>query len=220
MEDIIPLEPLHFFSVSVDLHYFKGKKGATLPKSHKLPHLASFFGESSFAEMAMGWNEEGIFADIYSQSRDPEVFFPDFQNGDSIELFFDTRDMKNISYCHKFCHHFFFLPFPYEEEEKSIRGGEITKFRGEDKHDLSDADLLSIEYENKGRKGYVVHLFIPKESLFGYDPLTFRKLGFTYRINRRNGLPQFFSVSAEEYAIEQHPSLWATLILQQTKDDL
>jgi len=211
IEGNLSLEPLHFFAIGADLLYFKGMRGTALPKSHTLPVLSSFFGKKAFAQVALGWNEEGIFAEVHSGSRTPRVFFPDFQKGDSIELFFDTRDMKNVGYSHKFCHHFFFLPLPFEEEGEKIQGGEITKFRGEERHELADSSLFFIDCKEGGKKGYVLHIFIPKECLFGYDPSSFHRLGFTYRINQSGGLPQYFSASAEEYSIEQHPSLWASL---------
>lgn len=213
MDELPSLEPLHFFAINADLLHWEGTKGNSLPKSYLLPNLSPFFGEDSFAKVFMAWNERGIFLNIAADSRVPKVFFPDIQKGDSVELFFDTRDMKNTHGIHRFCHHFFFLPQIFEYEGEKVQSGEITRFRGEEKHELADPHDLFVICEEKGRGGYVMYIFIPQESLFGYDPKSFNRLGFTYRINR-GGRPQFFSASAEEYPIEKYPALWSSLILR------
>lgn len=210
MDELPSLEPLHFFALNCSFLSFKGGRGETLPRTHLLPSFSSFFGEVPFAKVAMGYSDEGIYVDVISESRIPKVAFPDFQNGDSVELFFDTRDMKNANGIHRFCHHFFFLTNIFEYEGDKVQCGEITRFRGEEKHELADPDVLLVTCDEKWKGGYVMHIFIPKEVLFGYDPVSFPRLGFTYRINRV-GKPQYFSTSAEEYPIEKQPALWATL---------
>lgn len=213
LEEILPLTPVHFFAFSVDCFYYKGKKEVSLPKSHFLPDLSSFHNEKPFADVALGWSEKGIFATFNVKSPFSHSSFPDFQSGDAVELFFDTRDVKTSGFNTRFCHHFFFLPERVEIDEGIIQAGEITRFRTEDKHELCDPSLLFIS-SVKEKKGYMLHLFIPIECLHGYDPFQFDRLGFTYRIQRAGGMPQFFSASSEDFSIEQHPSLWATLRLK------
>lgn len=208
--EILPLEPLHFFNIGFAILKYKGKVESHLSKSHRLPNLTSVFDESSFAEAFLGWNEEGIFFDAnVDVNKKIQIYFPDFRKGDSLELFIDTRAMKNASYTHKFCHHFVFLPLPFGEEGEKIQAKEVTKFRGEETHDLADPSLFLVSTEET-RKGYHLHIFIPKEALHGYDPLNFTRLGFTYRINRPYRPAQYFSASGDESQIEYHPTLWAT----------
>ncbi len=209
-EEILPLEPVHFFSLGADLHYYSGKKEATLASKYHLPDLFSlFFEETAFATVSLGWSEKGIYCTVETKIAFTNCHFPDFRAGDSVELFFDTRDAKSSSFT-KFCHHFLFLP---ESIENNIQVLEISKFVREDSHPLADPSLLFLETEKKF-KGFVMRIFLPQEALHGYDPSQFDRLGFTYRINRSTGLPQYFSASGEEVAIEGQPSLWASLNLK------
>lgn len=212
-EEIVPLNPVHFFAFSADCHYYKGKKDDPLTTSYFLPDLMSFHGEKAFASLALGWSEKGIYATIRSSIPLKQTRFPDFQSGDAVELFIDTRDVKTSGYNTRFCHHFFFLPEAVDVEGENVQAGEITRFRTEDAHELCDASKLFVTCE-KDKKGYLLSLFIPAECLNGYDPSQFDRLGFTYRIYRSSGSPQFFSASSEDFTFEQHPSLWASIKLK------
>lgn len=207
-----PLSPTNFLAFHVDARHYSGAKEKKLGKAHLLPDMGQFFTTPTFANVAFGWHKEGLFFTIYSTIAPREVFFPDFQKGDSIELFIDTRAMKSSRFPTRFCHHFCFLPLKFDPEGENIEGVELSRFRQDDAHVLADPSLFYVEGE-KEKKGYVLKIFIPTPALFGYDPSQFDRLGFTYRINcfRRN--PQYFSCSGDEIAIEQHPSCWATLKL-------
>lgn len=216
-EDLVPLVPVHFFQIGCDCHYYKGKKEALLPSKFDLPDVSSLHESPSFSTLALAWSEKGIYVTLRVRYPLREVFFPDFRQGDSLELFFDTRDVKTSGFNTRFCSHFFFLPEPYEGEDgRIIQAGEVTRFRGEERHELADEKLLFVAC-GKEKRSYVMHLFIPKEALFGYEPEEFNRLGFTYRVNRHLGAPQFFSASDENFAFENHSSLWASLKLIKDK---
>lgn len=208
LEEVIPLTPVHFFSFQVDCHYFK----KNLERRHKLPDLSPFHGDFAFAEMFLGWNEKGIALEARVNAPFDESEFPDFQSGDSIELFIDTRDVKTTAYPTKFCHHFYFLPVPFEENGDAIQAGEVTRFRADDAHELCDPSKLIVVSE-KGRREQIVKILMPAECLHGYDPVLINRLGFSYRINKKNGHRQFFSANDADFTIESQPSLWASLKL-------
>ena len=212
-DEIVPLEPVHFFAFQFDCHYLKGK---SFEKKHLLPDLSSFHDGRPFAQVSMGWNANGIYLQLNIHEKFDQPDFPNFSSSDSIELFFDTRDVKTTGYATRYCHHFYFLPDPLENDDTPIQAGEITRFRSDSVHELCDASLLRIEshYEKKNR---VLTIFIPSECLYGYDPTEFDRLGFTYRINRINGSKQFFAASDVDFAIESQPSLWASLKLLKEK---
>lgn len=218
--------PVHFFAIGVDCHYLRGKE---LSKIHELPSLSSLTGDKKFATVAIGWNEKGLYVEVTAQrpitnlsfglsSSDSEeekpktevkVFFPDITSGDSVELFIDTRDVKNHT---RFCHHFFFLPQPVQTNGVPVQAGEITRFRTEDSHELCDPETLVFSCDLQ-RKGYTLKIFLPAQVLHGYDPAQCNRFGFTYRINRYAGPPEHFSLSSQDFPIEQLPSSWATLNL-------
>lgn len=208
------LNPVNFFQISADcLRLPQNDKQSFQLTSRNyhhylLPNTSSLCVESPFAEVALGWSLEGLEAFVninekYQISQHPQVSF-----GDSVELFIDTRDVKTSGYNTRFCHHFFFLP----ESIEGVQAGEITRFRTEDTHELCNPKELVIKGEIKA-KSYQLQIFIPSQCLYGYDPDQFDRLGFSYRINRFNSTPQHFSVTSDDYQIEQQPSLWSSLRL-------
>lgn len=212
-EPTFSLSPIHSFQISVDCRHLSRKKGAfTLSKNnaeqYRLPSLAEISGETPFADVSIGWNQEGVELFIDVKASYKEVSYPEITRGDSIELFFDTRDVKTSGFNTRFCHHFFFLPEAVEGQQ----AGEITRFRTEDAHELCSSSDLIVKGHLK-LFSYSLNIFIPSQCLHGYDPDQFDRLGFTYRINRFNGKPQHFSATSEEYQIEQQPSLWSSLKL-------
>ena len=214
-DSFIPLAPVHFFEIGASLHYLKKGKESLLEtnKTYLLPSTSFLCGEAPFADVAMGWNEEGIHAWVNVKKPFEKVVYPNVQAGDSIHFFFDTRDVKTSGWNTRFCHHFFFLPESFE----GTQAGEITRFRGEDQHELCPGDLLKVTSKIL-RTGYVLKIFIPENCLVGYDPSQFKRLGFSYQILGPKGLCQHFSALSGEYPIEQLPSLWSSLQLVDQKN--
>ncbi len=197
LENLVPVEPVHFFALQLPCLQTTKK---SLEKQHRLPALEQLYGEKFFATVSLGWHKEGIAICVKSPSLKTS-HFPDIQAGDSVELFFDTRDVKTTGYPTRFCHHFFFLP--------DGQAGEITRVRTDDAHPLCDPELLKAKCDGKE-----MTIWIPKEALFGYEPAQFKRVGFTYRINRTDKFPQYFTISDEDFAIEKHPAFWASMELK------
>jgi hypothetical protein len=211
----IPLElsPLNFIQLRIPIHFY-GEN--TLPafntkagQRYKLPETSFLAGEQPFASLGIAWNYDGLVFRLESKKTVEKVLYPEIQEGDSLEIFLDTRDVKTTGFATRFCHHFFFLPESIDERF----GGEITRFRTEDSHPICDhRELIIKPHANKA--GYVLDIFLPNHCLYGYDPNEFHRLGFTYRINRPQDSPQHFSVLSDEYRIEDQPSLWSSLVLK------
>ena len=206
-DDIPSLSPVQFFGISSDCFYIRG---ALKPdKNYLLPSTSELLSEDSFADVYAGWNVEKLAFYISVHTPFQKIVEGDFRKGDSIEIFLDTRDLKTKGVVSRFCHHFVFFPV----QTPSFYGMEITRFRSDDMHRLCHPEDLCIRPHIE-TDSYRMLIEIPANCLHGYDPLSFSRLGFTYRINRAGGPPQHFAVSSEEYAIEQHPATWGTLTLQ------
>ncbi len=212
-EEFIPLTPVNFFQLSIGSPSLPEKGG--FPYLNKknylkylLPNTSELCGEESFAEVALGWNRDGIEVYIRVDSPFVKSVYPQVDRGDSVEIFIDTRDVKTSGFNTKFCHHFFF----FAEGVEGVFAGEITHFRTEDAHPLCDPVDLKVKTSNH-KTSYDLNVFIPREVLHGYDPEQFTRLGFSYRINRLGGMPQHFSVVTNDYHIDQQPSLWSSLEL-------
>ena len=198
--------PLTFFEISFDVKYFKKGK---LNKDYLLFSTSKYLDEEEFAKVYFGWNERGLYFFFEVEKVIEKVCYPDFRKGDSIELFIDTRNIKNYGYTTKFCHHF--VIFPKKREGYHVK--EITRFREEDMHRIANPLDFQVKVE-ESKKKYFLDLFIPSKCLYGYDTSKFDKLGFTYRINRTSKDPQHFSESSREYVIERQPALFATALLK------
>ena len=197
-EEIPSLSPVQFFALSWECPYLS--KGVLKTNSDsRLPAVDDFCSEEGFADLFMGWSEEKIVFEAHVRDRTEE---------DSLELFFDTRDLKSKSHISKFCHQFVFTP----DEKDGIHGRETTRFYSDDLHRICDPDDLSVIVDSSA-KSYTLKIEIPAHCLYGYDPKQFPRLGFTYRVNRAGASAQHFAVTSEEFSLEQHPSLWATVKL-------
>ncbi len=214
MDNIAPLTPVNFFQLQFDCRYLplQAKKlfGLQLSNYTKylLPDTSALTHEDYFAEVALGWNEEGL--EIFALINEPfqKSTYPNLERGDGLEVCIDTRNIKTSGYNTRFCHHFFCLAEPLDDQQ----AGEITKFRTEDTHPLCDKDDLKV-LRNLKKNSYTLQLLVPAHCLFGYDPEQVGMLGFTYRINRAGGDSQHFSVSSGDFQFQQQPSLWANLRL-------
>jgi len=200
--------PVEFFTLTATLHYTKQAPTLRTLRRFLLSDTSDLLGDEKFADVALAWNEEGIHAALFVQKPIERVEFPNFDKGDALELFFDTRNLKTAYCATRFCHHFLFFP----EGEKPAR--EITHFRTEDTHPLCDPSELILETKQE-RKAYSMQIFIPASCLHGFDPKSGNSLGFTYCIHRPAAPPQHFSVSSQHFSIDQSPRLWATLVLEE-----
>jgi hypothetical protein len=206
LEELPALVPSDFFALEGQLHYSPSLASFHQKRKHfLLPALAQWQGEEQFADIALAWNESGIFANVVVHKPFEEAFYPRFASGDAVELFFDTRDLKTAGFATKFCHQFVFLPSAVQ----GILAQEISHFRAEDTHPLCDASELQVGVE-MGKEDYALQIFIPAHCLHGFDPTSFERIGFTYCIHRFKGSPQHFGLNAQNFSFEQHPRLWTS----------
>lgn len=205
----LALSPSSFTSIHFYCERYSGPTRPTpLTKEYELCDLAALNDDESFANCYLGWGEEGLWFSCRVNQALSQSFYPEIAQGDSVELFIDTRDIKTSGFNTRFCHHFFFLP----EESNGHIAGELTRFRTEDVHEWCDAKELRVHTDKKSSH-YQLSAFIPEHCLHGFDPIQFDRIGFTYRINRCMEAAQHFSVSSNDYSIEQQPSLWASVRL-------
>jgi hypothetical protein len=207
LEKLPALPPIEFFSLEGELRYSQPSPSSKLMRRNfMLLNASEWLGEEHFADMAAAWNESGLFFTVFVNKPFEESFYPRFTDGDAVEFFLDTRDLKTAGFATRFCHHFLFLP----QAIQGIQTQELTHFRTEDTHPLCDAADLQISAEFS-KNSYELKIFIPAHCLHGYDPSSFERIGFTYRIHRFKGPPQHYSLSSQHFTLEQHPRLWSTL---------
>lgn len=199
LEAVSPITPLDCFAVQCELLYAKSHpSSALMRRDFLLPSTSKLLNEISFAEVGVAWNEQAVYCDIFfNKPLDPT---------DKVELFFDTRDLKTVSFTHRFCHHFLILPQTTVDETPAK---EVTAFRTEDKHLFCLPEDIQVEVQDK-RKSYVIKITIPAYCLHGYDPEQFFHIAMSYRLHA-GGSSQHFSSSHP--LIEQQPRYWASCLL-------
>jgi hypothetical protein len=209
IDELESLLPAAFFEMSFDVpHFQKAPKVESLKRTSYLPNTSSFLNEEPFVKVGLFWNEKSLWFGVRVSTAFEESFYPEYRNGDSLELFIDTRNLKTAGTIHRFCHHFVIFP----PGLKGIKSQEVTRFRSDDRHLLCDPELIDIKASFQ-KRSYDLEVLIDAEALHGYDPLEFKQLGFTYRMNRRGGEPAHLALSSYHSAIENHPALWAELNL-------
>jgi len=140
-EKFPPIAPIHFFRLKVDVKYGKEITRKLFGKGYQLPDTSAFLGEEHFADVALAWHEGGIEVQIQVHQKFEGSSYPKFEEGDAVELFIDTRDLKEAGFPTKFCHHFLILP----QEVQGVRALELTRFRNEDSHPLCDPEAIRVD---------------------------------------------------------------------------
>ncbi len=204
LKECAPLPPSGFFEICCKIAKkpVSGRKQCAL-----LPQTDFLLLEDVFADMSFCWDESGLYFNVFFKKKCEDSFYPEYQKGDSVEIFIDTRDFKKANSLTEFCHHFVFLP---QKEGTDVIGHEVTRFPSESAHPLADSSLLTGKTVHKSYS-YEMEIVIPAKALTGFDPKQFPQLGFTYRINRYKMPPQHFSVSSKFFSFEMRPELWSSI---------
>ena len=206
-ENFFSLSPVNFFEISLKVPKISSDtwKEEITHKKTRLPDTSWLLGERQPPDIHLGWSEEGLYLFAHIAGRFDQPVFPHLTEGDSFEVFIDTRDRKQGSFNTKFCHHFYFLPQAVDGHMK----GEITRFRTEDAHPLANPEEIELEVHASPLEGKL-KIFLPASLLTGWNPAEFDRLGFSWRLNHRFSAPQHFSAKTDEYTHEQEPSLWTS----------
>lgn len=172
-----------------------------------LPDLADLTSVVPYLDIHVGWSSEGLLFAFKFDDPFQSAHFPRYERGNAIEIFIDTRDNKSAKVPGRFCHQFVFLP----KEVDGTQVRELSRFRGEDKHELCQDSDLRIESECGKKLSTLV--FIPTRALFGFDPAAFPKIGLSIIAYAPQCDPQHFGPSPREYTVASHPSLWPSIQL-------
>jgi hypothetical protein len=183
------------------------KKKDKFTQDNLLPDFSGMNFSERFADVYMAWDDENLYFQFVVETPFQGSEYPEFLRTDAIELFVHTRADSLSRYLNKFSHHFLFFPI----EVNGIKGMEITKFRGEDRHELCLPNMLSIESSIE-TKQYTLRVELPKVVLFGYDHSVSPSLRIDYRIHRYQNEPQYFFFDSKKIS-EHHLGLWPKIQL-------
>jgi len=219
---LIPPPFLFRFSIPVrELEQipFTGKKAGAefalnLPPDCTLPDFAEFEQRKSFGELRLAWNNNGLgFSIQVSGKKEAVRSKPENPwESDSLHVWIDTRNTQTIHRASRFCHHFVAIPTPGGKKKASAVVQQLQIPRAREESALADPDQLLGRCEQT-KDGYLLEVWLPAESLHGFDPDSNSKLGFYYYLRDSELGEQYLSVN-QEFPFATDPSLWWTLDLK------
>jgi hypothetical protein len=213
-ESLLPQRFLFRFSVPCQYRHPLWKAGgAGLDERYRLASLAELDEQPAFAEISAAWNEAGlVFATNVHGKKQPiwcRATRP--EDSDSLQIWIDTRDVRNVHRASRFCHRFLFLPSGGGRKQDEAFGQTLPINRAREPARPVAAGLLQAVGKVRS-DGYRLECFIPAEAMLGFEPGEHPRIGFTYALIDRELGQQTFSVGPP-LPYDEDPSLWATLEL-------
>lgn len=182
------------------------------PESARLPDLVAMDGREAFADVCAGWTADALYIAVEVRGNgEPAVQSKRPTRGDGLQVWIDTRDVRNAHRASRYCHHFFFLPEGKGRGQKQPMAGQLRIRRARAQStpcNPQDIDISSRVLSD----GYRMEVRLRAGLLTGFDPEENRRLGFTYLL-RDHVLGRQYWSSDESLPVSYDPSLWGTLEL-------
>ena len=177
----------------------------------KIPTLGGVEGETPFADVLMTWNDDGLyFAVSVTNKKDFKINPKNYWLGDCLELWIDTRDVKEASTANRFCHHFFFLPGGSGKNGKKPIGRQTAIERAREQAPPCPEESIAIGLKRL-KRSYRMEIALPASGINGYQPREFDRLGFNYVLHDCNHGIQSWTISRTA-PILHDPSTWGSMI--------
>jgi hypothetical protein len=187
--------------------------GLKLSEGHRLPCFAELSGTKPFADVRLGWNEQGLAVNVTVRGKQQPPWCRDsrIDDSDGVQIFIDTRNTQNIHRASRFCHRFAFLPIGAGRKLDEPLAVLLAINRAKESPREMEAGALRMRCQRLP-DGYAIEAFIPAGALTGFSPADQPAIGFSYAVIDRELGWQTFSVGPEMPFLED-PSLWGTLEL-------
>jgi hypothetical protein len=203
------------FQYRIACKKFLGKPGGEieLTEAFRLPNFGAFEGQVDFADMRVGWSEEGLFFRLEVNKKEQSLWCRETQllDSDGLQIWIDTRDVHSVHRASKFCHWFVLLPSGGGIQNESPMASMLKINRSRD--DSPTINRFKIDVKAKiTKQGYCLAAFIPGKALHGWNTDDHEFVGFNYAVNDRELGWQTLAVGPE-LPITEDPSLWQTLHL-------
>ncbi len=167
---------------------------------------------TGFAEFYMAWNGEGIYVAVRVQgAAGLEVQPKRPLRGDGLQVWVDTRDVRDAHRASRFCHHFSFLPVGGGTGGRGPVGRQFRIRRARAQARLCDPEQLGVASKVL-KSEYRMEVHLPAGVLTGFDPEENTRLGFTYLLKDRKLGRQFWTAD-ESLPDSYDPRLWGTVEL-------
>ena len=180
--------------------------------SFRIPDLMGVEGQASFADVYMGWNDDGLyFAVEVPRKKSYKIDPKNYWHGDCLELWIDTRDVKDSHRANRFCHHFFFTPGGSGRDGKSPIGRQTSIDKAREQAPPCPEESIRVGLRRLTRS-YRMEVALPAEGMNGFQPREFERLGFNYVLRDIDCGTQSWSVSRDPH-LAHDPSTWGSVDL-------
>jgi len=173
-----------------------------------VPDLMAVDGHQPFASAYMAWDDSGLYFAVAVKHKTTYKLNPRAPTeGDCLELFIDTRDIKEHR-ANRFCHRFYFLPGGTGKGAAKPIGRQTTIDDAREQAPPCPEDAIKTGLK-KLKKSYSLEIKIPAIGLNGFAPREFSRVGFTYLLHdSQHGTQSWSSIS--DLGVEHDPSTWGT----------
>jgi len=180
---------------------------------HLLPDLMGVEGAGSFAEVYAAWNDDGFYIGLKVTRKTQYKIVPkDFWTGDCLEVWLDTRDLKDTHRANRYCHHFYFLPGGSGTDGKKPIGRQAGIDPAREQAPPCPEESIRVGLRRL-KTSYSLEVALPAEGLNGFQPREFGRLGFNYALHDTQRGRQSWTVSRDRPQAVC-PNAWGTLELE------
>lgn len=178
--------------------------------AYKLPDLMGVEGMQSFATFYMAWNDDGLYLGVEVKKKTRYKLDPkNFTEGDCLELFLDTRDVKDTHRANRYCYRFYFLPGGRGSQGKQPIGRQTSIDNAREQAPPCPEEAIEMGLRRL-KRSYQMEIKIPAAGLHGFQPREFDRLGFTYLLHDSELGLQSWSAGRDQ-ATATDPSTWGTV---------
>jgi hypothetical protein len=212
--------PRFLFRVAYACPYVKGipRKGKgdllDLPESCRLDNFAAIEAKPNFADVRLGWNENGIGvqARVTGKAAPWQCDASRLRGSDGLTLWIDTRDARGGHRGTRYCHQFHFLPSGGGPDGDDAVFAQTKINRALQDSPIASASAVPFR-ASAVKSGYLLEAFLSATALHGFDPEQNTRLGVYYVVRDSEHGEQTLSVGSE-FPYWEDPSLWSVLELK------
>ncbi|MFH1570287.1 MAG: hypothetical protein ABIL09_20005 [Gemmatimonadota bacterium] len=177
--------------------------------AYRVPDLAGVEGQEPFAPVYMAWNEAGLYLAVEVRRKTRYRIEPSsYWQGDCLEVWLDTRDVKDSHRATRFCHHFFFLPGGSGRDGRGPIGRQTTIDKAREQAPPCPEESIAVGLRRL-KQSYQMEIHLPAAGLNGFQPGEFDRLGFNYLLRDCERGVQSWTVGRSPPLVHD-PSTWGT----------
>ncbi|MBX3442914.1 MAG: hypothetical protein KF774_10950 [Planctomyces sp.] len=185
-----------------------------LPASCRLLEPSTLEKSSTFADLRVAWNRDGLGLAVEVTGKKLPVFYDvrDPYRSDGLRVWIDTRDTKGVHHATRYCQHFLVLPLGGGDDGRGALVVPTPVARAREDAKLPDPDDILVGSSVR-KDGYLVECWLPAATLAGFDPASQPRLGFHAVVEDSELGAQHLTVGLP-FPVHADPSLWSTLDLR------